>query len=208
MPQRMSNTTNVKCQIPKKVNQFGIWYWTLDIGHSNQGFTLVEILVSIVIMAVIGVIFYPNIRRFNTNQQFQNEVSDVKNNLKKAQSMYATGTRCSASKSALAWSLVILRNGSFGYNLKATCTNGSTTTTESQVIYTTKSTTLQSSSCSSGATPIELKFDKTGFSYTCDNSIATPVYTSGTFNLQLQNSKNTSQSTTISINQIGSISQN
>lgn len=176
-----------------------------QVQKKAAGFTLIEILISISIISLVGIVFFPNLRRFNNDQQYQNEVLDLKNAIKNAQNMSTTGTRCSSTKASLSWSTIITPGTTIGTSLRASCiTTALVSSVENYPGITAANTTLLSSSCAVGTTSIELKFDKNGFSYTC-----TPGGASGTtFNLQLQNKNNTTQTTTISINKLGSISQN
>jgi hypothetical protein len=163
------------------------------------------VFVNVAIISLVGIVFFPNLRKFNTNQQFQNEVLDLKNLIKKAQANTTTGTRCSATEPALSWSVVI----SPGTNTISSTLNGSclTTSQTTQVrtlsTITASNTSIQTSNCPSGNT-IELKFDRTGFSYACNGG----AFTQTTFSIQLQNQNTTSQSSTLMVNTAGTISQN
>jgi prepilin-type N-terminal cleavage/methylation domain-containing protein len=172
----------------------------------SKGLTLIEVLIAIVIVSLIGITFFPNLKKFNSDQQFRNEFSDIKNNIQSAQNMFTTGTRCSSTKATTAWSLLITNGANLTSNLKAYCvTTAQVSSVESLSIITQRNLQIQSSTCPVGATSIELKFDKNGFSYSCSGS---STFTVGTFNLQLQNKNDTSQNATITINNLGTISQN
>lgn len=172
---------------------------------SEKGFTLIEILVAVVIISLIGIVFFPNLRQFNSDQQYRNEVLELKNNLKSAQNMFTTGTRCTATEGATAWSLLISGSTSLTNNLKAYCiTSAQVSSVKNLTVTSVPGTSIQSSTCGGTPTTIELRFNKSGFSYSCNGG----AFTTGTFSLQLQNKLNTSQSTTISINTSGTISQN
>jgi prepilin-type N-terminal cleavage/methylation domain-containing protein len=174
---------------------------------NSSGFTLMEILISITIISLIGITFYPNLKRFNSDQQFQNEVLNIKNNIKKAQNMYTTGTRCGNGKAATAWSVTIAVNSTNLTNLKAYCINDTLTTSSNETFPATPASniTYSSSNCAIGTTAIELKFDKNGLSYSCNGGTS---FTSGPFSITYLNKNASSQSTTILISQLGNISQN
>lgn len=187
-----------------------ISYGTVEVMVNNQlvsknGFTLIEILVSILIISLIGIVFFPNLRKFNTNQQFQNESLNIKNQIESAQNMYTTGIRCSASKAASGWSFILSNTTPLSTNLRGYCVNTSLVSSTENIAGTTAANTiLFSSNCGTGTTSIELKFDKNGFSYSCNGG----SFTSGLFNLQLQNKNDSSQKTVITINTLGTVSQN
>lgn len=171
---------------------------------NNKGFTLIEILVSIVIISLVGIVFFPNFRKFNTDQQYRNEVLNLQNDIKKAQTMFASGTRCTANKATLGWSLTITNGNPVTSNLKGYCINSSLVqSNEPLASVPLPSTAIQSSTCPTNTT-IELKFDRQGFSYSCNGG----AFISGTFTLQLQNKASTTQSTTFTINPVGTILQN
>lgn len=120
--------------------------------------------------------------------------------------MFTTGTRCSSTEGPTAWSLLITGSSDITYNLKAYCRNASQAETlKSFAVVSLPNINIQSSTCGATPTAIELKFDKNGFSYSCNSSV---TFTSGTFDIQLRNKQNTTQSTTITINKAGTISQN
>ena len=172
--------------------------------HFPHGFTLIEILISVAIISLVGIVFYPNLRKFNNDQLFKNEVLDIKNAIKKAQTNTTTGTRCSSAEAAINWSTVITPGTSLSTNVRSTCINSSQAQSVKNLdAISASNTQIQSSSCPSNNT-IELKFERTGFSYICNSG--TPVQ--GSFTLQLQNKNNTSQSITLQINSAGTISQN
>jgi prepilin-type N-terminal cleavage/methylation domain-containing protein len=172
----------------------------------SSGFTLIEVLIAIVIISLIGITFFPNLRKFNSDQQYLADVQNIKNDIKKTQNMFTTGIRCSSTKAAISWSVVLTVGTNIVTNLRADCITSAQVRSFDNLTADTKTNiSVLSSTCGSNATSIELRFDKTGFSYACNG---TNSFTSGTFSLQLQNKNNTSQNTTISINKSGTISQN
>lgn len=174
---------------------------------NKSGFTLMEILISITVIGLIGITFYPNLRRFNSDQQFRNEVLNIKNDIKKAQNMYTTGTRCGNGKAATAWAVSLAVNSTNSTNLKAYCINDALTANSTEVfpVTTASDITYTSSNCPVGTTAIELKFDKNGLSYSCNGGTS---FTQGSFSITYQNKNASTQSTTILVSQLGTISQN
>lgn len=172
---------------------------------STNGFTLIEILVSIVIISLIGIVFFPNLRKFNSDQQYRNQTQEIKSNIKSAQNMFQTGIKCTATEGATYWSLIISGSSNITNNLRANCiTAAQVATVKNLTVTSMPDISILSSTCGATPTTIELRFDKNGFSYSCNSG----AFTSGTLDIQFQNKKNTSQNTTITINKIGTISQN
>ena len=71
-----------------------IRHWILDIGYS-KGFTLVEILVAITIIATISILAIPNLRKFGEDQKLSDTSGDLIRILKEAQSSSMSGITCS-----------------------------------------------------------------------------------------------------------------
>jgi len=61
---------------------------------TNSGFTLVEVLVALSILAVIGFIVIPNFRQFNTDQELTNASSNIIGLLQQAQTSGQSQTAC------------------------------------------------------------------------------------------------------------------
>jgi prepilin-type N-terminal cleavage/methylation domain-containing protein len=185
------------------------WFLPFSTKLNTQlGLTLIEILIAIVIISLIGITFFPNLRKFNSDQQYRNELSNLKSSIESSKNMFSSGTYCTTAKPSTGWSVVIsiTSNIPTSFNQKGSCiTSAGVTTTESINTNPLSNLTLQSSSCASPVTSIEMKFDKNGFSYACNGS---STFIAGTFSMQLQNKNNTSQISTISINTSGTISQN
>lgn len=84
----------------------------------SRGFTLVEILVAISILALIGAISIPNLRRFNDTQTLQNATNDLARVLREAQSSANSRVSCSQTLVARNWAVRISGNS---YQLEASC---------------------------------------------------------------------------------------
>ncbi len=74
---------------------------------SQKGFSLVEILVAMVIIAVIAAVAIPNLNKFNSDQQVRNTSSQVVTDLRKIQNNAHSGVKCPNSNSAVGWRVVI-----------------------------------------------------------------------------------------------------
>lgn len=59
-----------------------------------RGFTLIEILISIAIIALLGVVAIPNLKTFNEGQNLNNAASDLGSMLHTAQINAQTGAKC------------------------------------------------------------------------------------------------------------------
>ncbi len=91
----------------------------------NSGFTLVEILVAISILAVIGVISIPNLSRFNDNQTLQVVSSDLVRVLRQAQSSANSRIGCVGNFISREWDVTLTTNTYSLYNSCYVPTNGS-----------------------------------------------------------------------------------
>ena len=60
----------------------------------QSGFTLVEILVVIAILSIIGVSLLPNLKTFNVDQNFRNTVSEMAQDIRKAQANSQSKIEC------------------------------------------------------------------------------------------------------------------
>ncbi len=88
----------------------------------QKGFTLIEILVAVTIIAILGVIAIPNYHAFQKKQLVLNSAKGLAATLKLAQSNASTGTKCpdpsyTAPKD---WDVVY---GTNSYYLRASCYN-------------------------------------------------------------------------------------
>lgn len=82
-----------------------------------KGFTLVEILVAIVVMAILGTIGFIHYRTFSGTQALNEGISLVQSTLRAAQSNATAGVKCSNSGGAT-WLLTFENNTTFNLKCK------------------------------------------------------------------------------------------
>lgn len=87
------------------------------IQTSDKGFTLVEILVTIVILGVVTVWIIPNLRRLNENQYLINASANLISVLRTAQNNSQSSVKCQlgSNKASTLWAIQI---NSTSYNLQ------------------------------------------------------------------------------------------
>ncbi|MBI2011562.1 prepilin-type N-terminal cleavage/methylation domain-containing protein [Candidatus Daviesbacteria bacterium] len=122
----------------------------------KNGFTIVEILITITIIGILTLIAIPNFRKFNKEQLLRNFATDLIYNLRKAQINAQSGVKCPDGNPSVTWGINFLANSS--YELIATC-EGSNYTGNA---VSTPNITL-STNC--GAYPSVLKFNQNGVIY-------------------------------------------
>lgn len=96
--------------------------------EKQYGFTLIEILVTISLLALVTVIGLPNLRKFNIDQGSENSISDFVQVIRKAQSNSQSKIKCPDSRTSVSWSITIPSNTQ--YRLNVTCLNSDNTTTQ------------------------------------------------------------------------------
>lgn len=91
----------------------------------KRGFTLVEVLISIAMLALIATIALPNFRRFNEDQTLKNTTANLISSLKTAQNNAQTGVKCPDGVSTpQSWSVIITGTASsLSYYLQESCLN-------------------------------------------------------------------------------------
>jgi len=87
---------------------------------SAHGFTLVELLVVMAVMAIVGVFTLANYKSFGEDQNFKNAALDVQSFLRLAQSNSTSGLKCQ-SQDTLGW-IVVFTNAT---ELDLECQNSS-----------------------------------------------------------------------------------
>jgi prepilin-type N-terminal cleavage/methylation domain-containing protein len=85
-----------------------------------KGFTLIEILVSIAILAILGIASVPALRNFNETQNLNNAASDLGYALRTAQNNAQTGARCKNGLTAVEDSADALTNGTWKVTISST----------------------------------------------------------------------------------------
>lgn len=92
----------------------------------NTGFTLVELIVAISIVAVMSVLAIPNLRRFTEVQTLNADVGRVQTLIRQAQANTQSGVIClSDNKIATSWKVVFYGSaGNYYYVLHGTCQDG------------------------------------------------------------------------------------
>lgn len=83
-----------------------------------KGFTLVEILVAISILAVISVVAVPNLRNFSSTQDLDHTAINIESVLKTAQSSANSGVKCPADETSEYWKVKLTKTT---YSLIAKC---------------------------------------------------------------------------------------
>ena len=88
----------------------------------RKGFTLLELIIVMGILAALSVVAIPQISHYNNDQSLQSAAADLQQSLRTAQSNALNGVVCSDNPSNLAssqWSLVL---SDTSYTAQATCT--------------------------------------------------------------------------------------
>ncbi len=97
--------------------------------YSHAGFTLIEILIAISIIAIVTFISVPNLRRFNQDQEVDNAAGELINSLRLAQANDMSGVKCVKSPSYVnpnGWSVQLTFSSSpptYGYKITQDCLN-------------------------------------------------------------------------------------
>lgn len=78
----------------------------------NRGFTLIETLVSVSIVALLAVLVLPNLRSFNNDQVVNSNLTNLLNALKQTQTNAQSGIACPNNLSTTSW-VISLTNTSY-----------------------------------------------------------------------------------------------
>lgn len=89
-----------------------------------RAFTLVELLISVLIILMIAVVAIPNVKKFSQDQQLEDAANNVIQALKQAQSGAMSGIKCetTGSPASKEWHVNISTSS---YELKVVCETGS-----------------------------------------------------------------------------------
>ncbi len=138
----------------------------------DKGFTIVEILVVITLMAVAAVIVVPNFRKFNEGQDLTQAVDDFKQALRITQSSAMSSIKCS-SYPASKWKVSVK---SAQFQTIAVCYDSVTSPTPEprQTVIFPSSISISADSCGAGSdVDAEIYFTTNTVSFICTNG-ATP----------------------------------
>ena len=87
-----------------------------------SGFTLIEIMVTIAIMAIVTFVALPNFKNLGQSQQLTNSIDDIVGSLHAAQTDAQSGTICSNGSSSKLWAVSFV---STGFGIWSSCADGS-----------------------------------------------------------------------------------
>lgn len=84
----------------------------------NKGFSLIELMVTVVILSTISVLIFPNLKSFKSDQEFKEAVLNMQEVIKVAQTNAFNGVKINTAAEAKNWCVEFDRNV---YALKANC---------------------------------------------------------------------------------------
>lgn len=93
-----------------------------------KGFTLLELLIVVVMMAVVMVVAVPQFYKFNSNQALQTAAGELQTVVRTAQTNAASGVNCNSPGTTSSSDWHITFSDQKNYKMEATC-NGSGTAT-------------------------------------------------------------------------------
>ncbi|GEM_PF-1331268 len=88
---------------------------------SIKGFTLVELMVVVAIVAGLAGMVIPKFLNYNRSQELESSASDLQSAVRKTQNNAGSGVVCSANKSSGTWYLKFISDNS--YKIETACAN-------------------------------------------------------------------------------------
>lgn len=194
--------------MPKKILNY-LFNFNNQYFKDSLGITLIEILVSLSILALVSVAVIPNFKKSNSSSEFVRGSNDLKIALTKAQNGYKSGIKCGQNQSSVAWSVVVTPGNPAVYTLRCYYALQADLPTDAHIDLENPPRSLPSlinlsSPTCPGSTTLELRFDKNNLRYFCQSSTA---FTPGNFKFNLSNSENTTQVKTLEISSLGLITE-
>ncbi len=171
----------------------------------STGYTLIEILITITILSLVGIISIPNLRNYSKNQDLKNSASSLKDALSNAQSASISGIKCS-TKPSVQWSIKLnpttILGTQQGYQVRLFCLDplvDTVSTPEPKAIFVFPSSITMSTTCSPTTRNIDIIFTGRTPSFDCNDGNK-PT----TFSITLTNAS-INKSVSININSQGVI---
>lgn len=154
----------------------------------KNGFTLIEILIVVALLAITAVVVIPNLRKFNEDQDLISASNSLKQALRIAQSSASSGTKCSTLP-AQSWKVSIQTQQ---LNVVALCLDPSTQASPSPEARTPmafpQGISVSSDNCGVlGNVGADIIFTSGKISFTCNNGL----FVSSPFIVTLSSSKST-----------------
>jgi len=144
----------------------------LNLKFKNSGFTLVELLVSIGLIAVVTAISIPNLRNLNKDQESNYAASQLVNTLKTAQSSASSRITCPGGQTSLSWQVNLNISGSSdSYNMVCNHSSGSSTVLSSSFSSSPSSqVALDATSTVCGGVNVNIIFSNLQTTYQCNGT--------------------------------------
>lgn len=169
---------------------------------NSFGFTLVEIITAMLIIAVIFAAAFPNLRRFNQGQELDSSVSDLIQALKLTQSNAMSNISCGVNPTD-GWKIKI---SSTSYQIESECKNVNDGTILSPLTLPAKNYISNRVTASHSCTPtsLEIKFKGNTVTSVCSGS-TTPL--DSPYDIILTDSNNPANPVTIRVTSSGVITK-
>lgn len=161
---------------------------------SNNGFSLIELLIAIAIVALVTAIAIPNLKQFNKSQEIEGAALQLFNTIRTAQSSAAAHIKCPTGQTSTKWQVDLNLSGSSDtYSLIANCQTAPTQETMETIMSTPFAPTPKSLATFQAITDIcgistnvSLFFTNQQFTFSCNGG---PVQTSA-LEITLRNGAN------------------
>ena len=180
----------------------------------SKGFTLIEILVAVSIIAIIAVIVIPNLRRYNEEQILRNAASQLAQHFRQAQSSSHSRIKCPDGTPSTSWGIKLTCTSLYEYIYD--CQDPTTNTSVTLPTQTSDKFTLPPSVemsdfmlCSPDDTvdlPVSIKFNNIKETVSFAESGANPSENNKKLQLQVKSTKsNVRLKAIITVNSGGSV---